>query len=236
MSVELSRHIKHLRHKIRDMVADYDIRNGAAYGADGKVVFEPDQVHEAVLGTWTKVFDGSRSPPSKPSTSSETCPSRFPPHILSQSSSNLSQVLPSSPVSCSASQKKHEHFVCRPFNNATLARALSKLKTGKARGVDGIPAEVLKYAGPVLRRYLLLFYNKILQTARVPSKLNISKIVLKHKVILNDSFCYLLFVYNFSSREGMFLICSSTGLLPSLHVCSGFLLNVWPLICPLFQS
>ena len=62
-----------------------------------------------------------------------------------------------------------------------MTTSLDKLKTGKSRGVDNIPAEVLRFAGATLKKYLLVFYNKIWSTGAVPELLNVIKCILLFK-------------------------------------------------------
>ena len=187
---ELQQRVRNQKVKVRELIASYDVRQracvqarglqanpsskkfwefvrgnarasnkiSAAYDESGNITFEPTKIQESVKQTWSRVFAGKDSLPNPPETSSPT---------LEQESEEVTS---------------NEKFVCRPFTKGSLRRALAKLKTGKARGVDGIPAEILKFAGPVLQEYLLTFYNKIFRFGHVPSLLNLSKLILLDKV------------------------------------------------------
>ena len=139
----------------------------AAYNESGQVVFNQPDVAKEVVSKWSTVFCGQQE---------KVFNEKALPELPSLDSSDpLLRGLPHSPP------KKHEAFLCRPFNPTSLKDLLQQLKDNKSRGADNIPSEVLKYADDNLLQYLLIFYNKILKLGIVPESLNVIKCVLIHK-------------------------------------------------------
>ena len=69
----------------------------------------------------------------------------------------------------------------RPITMKDLKRAISKLKTGKATGLDNIPSEALKHLPEVVMVALLSIYNLMWDTATTPEAWNIAVTILLHK-------------------------------------------------------
>ena len=81
-------------------------------------------------------------------------------------------------------EDKYESDVCAPMTMTELNCILNKLPNEKSSGVDLIPNEFLKNCGSIFKKYLLIFYNKIIEEGRVPSALNVGKCCLIWKVRL----------------------------------------------------
>ena len=58
-----------------------------------------------------------------------------------------------------------------------VERALDKMKTGKAEGPDGIPAEAWKACGTTSTTWLTLLFNKILESGKMPDAWRSSTII-----------------------------------------------------------
>ena len=98
----------------------------------------------------------------------------------------------------STSEDKFESEVCAPLTMTELDDILVKLPKGKSSGVDQIPSEFLSNSGFQFKKYLLTFYNKIIQDGKVPSDLNIGKCCLIWKVykigcMLSQTNLFLIF-------------------------------------------
>ena len=68
-----------------------------------------------------------------------------------------------------------------PITMKELRRAITKLKTGKATGLDNIPAEALKHLPEEIMVALLYLYNLMWDTATTPETWNIAVTILLHK-------------------------------------------------------
>ena len=68
-----------------------------------------------------------------------------------------------------------------PITMKALKRAITKLKTGKATGLDNIPSEALKHLPKMVMEALLSLYNLMWDTATTPEAWNIAVTILLHK-------------------------------------------------------
>lgn len=57
----------------------------------------------------------------------------------------------------------------KPFTMDELTCAISKIKLGKAAGIDGIYPEFVKYFGPAALLWILALFNAILSSGRLPA-------------------------------------------------------------------
>ena len=57
-----------------------------------------------------------------------------------------------------------------PFTKDELIHALKKIKSGKSPGIDGLEGEILTHAGKGVLDSLLLVFNSILNTNRIPDE------------------------------------------------------------------
>ena len=146
----------------------------ALYDKENKMVFNSNEIEEAVLHHFGKIFDGKRHPV-------------FPiPDSLDQTELSIleiNQILSQSPPSFKPDQ--FEEQVCPPFSFIELDESLGNLPSGKASGYDKIPNELLKNSSFNFKQYLLMFLNKILEDGFVPQNLNLGKCMLIHKVCNN---------------------------------------------------
>ncbi|KAI8506599.1 hypothetical protein Bbelb_160260 [Branchiostoma belcheri] len=78
-------------------------------------------------------------------------------------------------------QRPTRHDLDRPPTIEELQKALKSLKSGKAPGVDGIPAEVLKHSGEVLHNELLWLYQRCWEDGAVPQDFKDAMIVTIYK-------------------------------------------------------
>ena len=69
----------------------------------------------------------------------------------------------------------------RPITRKEFRRAISKLKTGKATGLDNIPSEALKHLPEEIMEDLLCLYNLMWETSTTPKTWNIAVTILLHK-------------------------------------------------------
>ena len=127
---------------------------------NNEMVFDQENIEEAVLDHFGGIFDGKREPIIEPPTQ--------PPLDHEQSSD------------CS----KFESEVCAPYTMEELDEILDSLPNGKAAGVDNVPNELLKNSNFTFRLYLLTFLNKIMDLGEVPEELNTGKCMLIYKVLL----------------------------------------------------
>ena len=149
----------------------------AAYDITGKMVFEQDEIEEAVLHHFEKIFIGKRIPIYSPAQS---------PSQAQQSITEIEQLLGQTTTTF---QPDHfERKICSPYTFLELEQTLGKLPNGKASGYDQIPNELLKNASFHFKTYILMFLNKILEDGIIPEALNTGKCMLIHKVSKNSFF------------------------------------------------
>ena len=142
-----------------------------AYNKAGQMVFQQDEIEEAVLDHFTKIFIGQRTP---------VYPDVDHANMITMTLTDINNILAGLPSDCPAD--KFEKDVCAPYTLTELTQILSSLTAGKAAGVDQIPNELLKHCSANFKQYLLLFLNQLIEEGRVPESLNLGKCVLIHKV------------------------------------------------------
>jgi exonuclease III len=113
------------------------------YDKTGKIVFNQDEVEEAVLDHFTTVFIGQRVPvyDADPQQDQHALACIDLQHILSQANHDVSP-------------EKFEDKVCSPISLTELDLLLGKLANGKSSGYDQIPNELLKHSSSHFKQYL----------------------------------------------------------------------------------
>ena len=142
-----------------------------AYNKTGNMVFNQDEIEEAVIDHFQTIFAGQRVP---------VFPLSESPDQLDLAIEDIENLLRNSPVNIP--ENKFESQVCSPYSFLELNQILSSLKSGKASGYDAIPNELLKNSSSHFKNYLLIFLNKILIEGRVPQRLNLGRCMLIYKV------------------------------------------------------
>ena len=134
------------------------------------MVFNQDEVEDAVLANFGTIFKGQRVPvyPTKDANQVELT-------IL-----ELEQIL--GQTNPSTIPTMFESKICAPYTIADLDATLQNLPNGKASGYDRIPNEMLKNATSRFKLYLQTFLNRIIEDREVPPDLNIGKCMLIYKV------------------------------------------------------
>lgn len=74
-----------------------------------------------------------------------------------------------------------EDQLCPPPTEGEISTALSRLKMGRARGLDGIQAETLRLGGAVTLQWLKVLFNHIWSSEMVPADWRKQVIVPVHK-------------------------------------------------------
>ena len=146
----------------------------ASYDIDGKMVFQQEEIEDAVISHFSSIFDAQRSPVF----SSPDCPD-----MVALSIQEIDNILANMPQP--VPESKFESEVCSPYTIAELADILSALPAEKAAGFDQVPNELLKHSSFKFRQYLLAFLNQILEDGHIPEILNVGKCMLVHKVGLS---------------------------------------------------
>ena len=137
----------------------------------GKMVFEQEEIEDAVLHNFGNIFVGQRVP---------VFPLDSIPDQVALSIAELDQILDENTPSFSPDH--FEENVCAPYTYAELNDILGQLPLNKASGYDSIPNELIRNSSPLFNHYLLIFLNKILEDGIVPQNLNLGKCMLIHKV------------------------------------------------------
>ena len=141
--------------------------NIGALATNGKMVFGQEEIGEAILDHFEKIFEGKRVPVfdkvEDPSQRED---------ILQDIDDILSSMPSNTPVD------KYDDQICSPYTIGELRRILHDLKNEKASGIDSIPNELLKHSSPMFRQYILTFLNRILKDGAVPEAMNEGKCVL----------------------------------------------------------
>ena len=143
----------------------------AVYNNVGAMVFNQEEIEEAVLHHFGKIFLGKRIP---------VYPLELPSDQIELSILELDQILGQKTPCFKPDQ--FEDKVCSPYTFLELEQTLGKLPLGKASGYDRIPNELLKNASFKFKQYLMIFLNKILENGVVPQNLNLGKCMLIYKV------------------------------------------------------
>ena len=142
-----------------------------AYDHAGNMVFQQDQIEDAVFDHFSQSFLGQKVP-----VFTDPEPQDQVDLIIQE----LEAILANSPVE--HPETKFEDLVCSPYSFTELDKLLADLPLGKACGYDQVPNELLKNSSLNFKLYLLAFLNQILQDGKVPTDLNIGKCILIHKV------------------------------------------------------
>ena len=142
---------------------------------EGAMVFDQEDVEEAVLEHFSAIFEGKRHPVfvDKTPVDQTAIALQEIEDILQQDSRNYEE-------------NKFEDQICPPFSFVELEKTLGDLPTGKASGYDRVPNELLKNSSFDFKQYLLMFYNKIISDGSVPEPLNQGKCMLIYKIIIRD--------------------------------------------------
>ena len=136
------------------------------------MVFEQDEIEEAVLQHFSTIFQGTRVPVS---------PVLDDVDQVELALRDIEQILASDIPN--VGENKFEDQICSPFSFVELDQILKELPNNKASGYDNISNEMIKNSSQTFRLYLQTFLNKIIDDGEVPSDLNIGKCILVHKVI-----------------------------------------------------
>ena len=76
---------------------------------------------------------------------------------------------------------EYEQDVCSPITPKALTELISKLKTNRAPGVDGITSSMLLHASPLAIQMLTSLFNEMMSLGLTPESLNVGKITLIDK-------------------------------------------------------
>ena len=76
---------------------------------------------------------------------------------------------------------KFEDVVCRPVTESDVSEIVSKLKTSRAPGVDGVTTGMIRHAGPLLITFLTDWINHAFHDGQVPECLGMGKMTLIDK-------------------------------------------------------
>ena len=138
---------------------------------ENKMVFEQEDIENAVLDHFTAIFEGKRHP---------VFIDKVPVDQVAIALQEIDDILLYE--SKTFEDKKFEGKVCPPFTFNELDKILNDLPAGKATGYDRVPNELLKNSSFEFKQYLLVFYNKIISDGAVPEHLNRGKCMLIYKV------------------------------------------------------
>ena len=138
----------------------------------GQLVFEQEDIEEAVLQHFTTIFAGQRCP--------VYTADPQPQDQVELSILEIEQVLAN--TTPTFDQQHFEEQVCSPYSFFELEEALGKLPNGKASGYDRVPNELLKHSSYNFKLYLQSFLNRVLEDGTIPEGLNLGKCMLIHKV------------------------------------------------------
>ena len=137
------------------------------------MVFEQEDIEEAVLEHFSAIFEGKRHP---------VFVDKAPVDHAAIALQEIEDILLLD--SRNYAENKFEDQLCPPFSFVELEKTLGDLPTGKATGYDRVPNELLKNSSFDFKQYLLMFYNKIILDGSVPEPLNQGKCMLIYKVIM----------------------------------------------------
>ena len=153
----------------------------------GVMVFEPEEIEDAVLQHFATIFAGQRCP--------VYTASPQPQDQVELSIMELDQILAN--TTPTFDDHHFEEQVCPPYSFVELEEALEKLPTGKASGYDRLPNELLKHSSYKYKLYLQSFLNRVLEEGAVPEGLNVGKCMLIHKVRLHFELFLLISSFHF---------------------------------------
>lgn len=111
--------------------------------------------------------------PAPPSSSSRVTANQIA-HTLLLNGKSLGRLAKVPKPNISANTCDH---VSKPFSLNDIVTTIKRLKCGKASGVDNIAVEQLKHLGPVAVSWLLLMFNKCLESASIPCLWRKSKVI-----------------------------------------------------------
>ena len=144
-----------------------------AYSKTGQMVFQQDEIEDAVLDHFSNIFIAKRSPVF---TTIEH------PDMIAVTLTDIDNLLAMGVNNIP--EDKYEDLVCSEYTLAELSQILSSLPNEKAAGYDQLPNELIRNCSDNFKQYLLLFLNQLITEGRVPEELNLGKCVLIHKVII----------------------------------------------------
>ena len=78
-------------------------------------------------------------------------------------------------------EEEYSEILEKEFSEEEVARAIMKLKNGKAMGIDDVPNEVLKHYTPKFISLLTKLYNLVQKTGKTPEVWKTGRLVLVHK-------------------------------------------------------
>ena len=160
----------------------------AVNNKDGIMVFEAEDIEDAVLQHFATIFAGQRCP--------VYTASPQPQDQVELSILELDRILAN--TTPTFDEHHFQEQVCPPYSFVELEEALEKLPNGKASGYDRLPNELLKHSSFKYKLYLQSFLNKVLEEGTVPEGLNVGKCMLIHKVRLHHEYCFPLLFFYFS--------------------------------------
>ena len=142
-----------------------------AYNKAGNMVFRQEEIEDAVLDHFQKIFLGQRIPVYPSSEHSDQ---------VSLSILDLEKLLGKNQLE--HPEDMFEEQVCSPYTHLELTQILANLPSGKSSGYDQVPNELLKHSSFSFIQYILCFLNRIIKDGKVPQELNLGKCMLIHKV------------------------------------------------------
>ena len=155
-----------------------------AYSKTGQMVFQQDEIEEAVIDHFSTIFIAKRSP---------VFTTTDHPDMIAMTLVDIDNLLAFSPTDIP--EDKFEQQVCSEYTLAELTEILVSLPAEKAAGFDQLHNELIRNCSLDFKQYLLLFLNQIINEGRVPEELNLGKCVLIHKVIIVIPFTHFKLTY-----------------------------------------
>ena len=143
------------------------------YNKTGQMVFQQDEIEDAVLEHFSTIFKGQRCP---------VFADVEHPDMVAMTLQDIDNILAGSALD--VPEDKFEGEVCSHYTLVELTQILDALPAEKACGVDQIPNELLKNSSGPFKHYLMQFLNQIIDDGSVPEELNRGKCMLIHKVHL----------------------------------------------------
>ena len=141
------------------------------YDNTGNIVFNQDEIEEAVLDHFKTVFQGENHPVYNSNTE---------PDQLALAEEEMINILGA--IDPAIPSDKFEEKICSPISFVELEKILGNLSNGKSSGYDRVPNELLKHSSQQFKMYLLTFLNRIIEDGIVPEALNLGKVMLIYKV------------------------------------------------------
>ena len=117
------------------------------------MVFDQEEIEEAVLDHFSQVFQGQRCP---------VYPLEKPQDQVQLAVHEINQIMGQSP-STTYKPDQFEDTICAKYTPSQFNQTLDGLPSGKASGYDKIRKELLKNSSPKFKQYLLTFVNRILE-------------------------------------------------------------------------